>query len=591
MNWWESRKHIFAREYIRLNAEWQDNNFKFFEKEGFLWLSGTLKLPTKYNLFINFEFELKYPQNYPFSIPTIYPKDRKYWLDKHQYKSSAFCLDVREKSWSSSLSSVDIIKSLYNLLISTIDSIEKNKDDLEVYEEKEPTKLDNVVKKINCIVPSNLLKEENSHIGDFKYFNSFGINDDRLIVIPVFSETKELINSEYFKIWGTSLFLVNKGIWLRLNHEQLQRIVYLNDIDSFKNFITEENILLEQEYLEMIENIKSKYIIVICDNRAVLLSCIDYENKSIEYSGCYNLDLSNLFDRIPNIEGVKSLNKKTVTIIGCGSGGSFIAEELVKSGVSKIYLIDEDIMSVQNIIRHSCDLRDIGLKKIYALKNKLQKINPKVEIVCFDYKINIIPNFIDEKIKESDLIINATAEIEEIVNEYCWQNNIPSIYLKVFPLGFGGEIFRVIPKITPCFECLNASLEEVLKKRDGYNNFPKYDVINYNETFEGDIISIPSLSIDAKNIYSISVKMALEILCSDLLNDFKNRPNIFLYGNKKMWIFSQDYECLKIDTSNFISYKNCIVCYGCNQIEKELNLSTDEIDIFVDKIKIKDDKN
>ena len=119
------------------------NDFEFFIRKELLWLSGTIYLPTKIGGLIKFPFELKYPQNYPFSIPYIYPKGReKDWVGNHQFISTAFCLDIRDKTWNSSLSAVDIIKSLEKLLLAALDMIENKTDKLDVYEEAEPTKLD-----------------------------------------------------------------------------------------------------------------------------------------------------------------------------------------------------------------------------------------------------------------------------------------------------------------------------------------------------------------------------------------------------------------------------------------------------------------
>jgi hypothetical protein len=276
---------------------------------------------------------------------------------------------------------------------------------------------------------------------------------------------------------------------------------------------------------------------------------------------------------------------KRIAVIGCGSGGSAIAEELVKSGVSKLVLIDDDYLTVENVSRHTCDLHDVGLKKIYALRNRLRRINPKVDIDCLDTHINVIENEVSDKLKECNLVINATATAEEIINEFCWIHNIPSIHPKVYPLGFGGEIIRILPKVTPCFECMHFSLTNILRNQTGFNDFPKTEIKNYNETQEGEILPTPSLSTDAKFISLFVVKMSLDVLQASDIKSIKG-SNIILWGNDKQWIFEQEYECLKIDTSGFQSFSNCIVCFGDTNIEKELGMDNDTINKLVSGVKI-----
>ncbi len=584
MKWWEDKKHIFAREKLRLNSEWKSNDFEFFIRKELLWLSGTLYLPAKVGGFINFPFELKYPQNYPFSVPYIYPKGReKNWVGNHQFISTAFCLDVRDKTWNSSLSAVDIINSLEKLLLAALDMIESKSGKLNVYEETEPTKLDNTKKTIQCIVPYPLSLPKGSNFGSFRYHSSLG--DNRVILSPILPEEKpdsayinKAIESEYLKIWGFNLlFSDRKGVWIKATLKHLNSIVFKDNLDIFIEYLSNEKIISVEEIQNHIEKDSIKQIVFFTEDKAELYAEINYKEKVIKYFGCYNLDLTKLESRMPNSQKSSLINTKKVAIIGCGSAGSVIAEEFVKSGVSELILIDDDYLTVENVIRHSCGIEDIGLKKTQALKNKLYQINPFIKVDCVNTNIITIPSYVSEKIKSVDIIVNATADIEEVINEFCWLYKIPSLHSKVYPMGYGGEIIRVVPEITPCFECMNNKLSNILETQDGYNDTPDNKFINYNETEEGEILPTPALSIDAKFISLFTVKMALDILRSNNLEEFKSRPNIILWGNEKKWIFKENFECVKVDTSEFISYSNCFVCFGNKQIETELGLTEDEV--------------
>ena len=598
MKWWEDKKHIFAREKLRLNEEWKSNDFEFFINKELLWLSGTLYLPAKVGGFINFPFELKYPQNYPFSVPYIYPKGReKKWVGNHQFISSAFCLDIRDKTWNSSLSAVDIIKSLKKLLLAALEMIENKTGKLDVYEEVEPTKLDITKRTLRCIVPFPLPLSKDSKLGNFHYFSPVG--DNRIIVNPILpiekpddDYIKKVIESEYLKIWGLNLlFSKNIGVWIKSSQKHLNSIVFKEDLNTFKEFLNNQQILTIEETHIIFEKDKTEQIVFILENKAELYAKINYKDGKIEYFGCYNPDLTRLNSRAPDSKKTTLINKKKVAIIGCGSSGSVIAEEFVKSGVLELILIDDDYLNVENVIRHTCSLEDVGLKKTHALKNKLQRINPFIKVDCINTKIITIPSHVSEKIKSVDVIVNATAEIEEVINEFCWLYKIPSLHSKVYPMGYGGEIIRIIPDVTPCFECMNNKLSRILETQDGFNDIPVSKFINYNETEEGEILPTPALSIDAKFISLFTAKMVLEVLLSDNLEVFKSKPNIILWGNENKWIFKEEFECIKVDTTGFKSYSNCFVCYGNKQIEKELGLTEQEILNIADDLILKNDED
>lgn len=591
MKWWEVRKHVLVREHRKLNNEWSENDFEFYQKENLLWLTGHLKLPLQHGGNLDFEFDLKYPENYPFSVPFIYPKKReKNWVGNHQFISSAFCLDIREKSWNSSLTAVDIIRSLEKLLLATLAVIEERSDTLEIYEPPEPTKLDGIVKdKRSCIVPKAYLNNQTGKTGYFNYLSP--VNDNRIVVAPRYSlKSKEgitkIITDPFFKIWGLNTFTDKKGIWIKAKSDVLESIVFKEDLSSFRDFLSKKNLLVKDDLVKTLDDDKRDKFLFFSDDLPVLLSVIDFKKNKVEHFGCYENDLSQLQSRLP--QGIDdSLKDLKVTIVGCGSGGSYIAEELVKSGITNLILVDDEYLTTENILRHHCNIRDVGLKKVDALKKSLEKINPKISVKTFDTKVNIVSSKLEKEISSSKLLINATASIEEILNEICWQYSIPSIHPKVYPLGFGGEIIRVIPKVTPCYECLNNQLASLIESIDKSDDLPVQGIINYNETEEGEMLPTPSLSVDARFISLIASKMALEVLNNNEIQKLEAESNIILWGNERKWIFNQSYESLAVDTSSFRSFDNCLVCFGETQIEKDLELSKDEIIEVAKTIEIK----
>jgi molybdopterin/thiamine biosynthesis adenylyltransferase len=575
MRWWEIRKHLLVREKSRIDETFPDNNFTFEIRGDELWITGTI--------LSFFEFECRYPPSYPSGLPDIFPKNKSSkCVPRHQYvKEGRFCLDIREKTWCSRLTAADIIKSLQTLLIAEGIREYTKSDKLLVYEEPEPNRLERLLRDKRCVLPSDLSFPENQNYGRMNYVYQWKSNTFRLIFTDIFEgETKrESILAK--QIWlEDDLRSKYKGLWVRLNTDQFIELFILKDAQNFLRSLKSYAVFPEdfnfEEYFGKGANWK---FLLFTDEYSTLPFFLDHdsEKQSISKYGVYILDINHLADRMPNKENYEFLTKKKVTIIGCGAGGSKDAEYLVKSGVGKIVLVDDDTLQTENILRHSCQLEDLSIEKVYAVKDKLRKINPYVEIKPLRKNLDVIDAKTDELIRDSDLIIVATASNEGLFNEYAFPRGIPTIYSKVYPMGFGGEIIRIIPGLTPCFECSHHFKEVLLQENFPEAKFPEIQTTSYDTLSDGTHIPIPALAVDSDFISLIVVKMALEVLTESDSNTMTESPHIRLWGNRKEWIFDQGYQCISIDNDKVKSFPNCIVCYGDSVIEKELGKAQDQV--------------
>lgn len=71
-------------------------------------------------------------------------------------------------------------------------------------------------------------------------------------------------------------------------------------------------------------------------------------------------------------------DKSRIHIVGCGSVGSTIAENLARCGVTKITLYDFDIVEAKNVANQMFVDRQIGMPKVEALKELILGINPDI---------------------------------------------------------------------------------------------------------------------------------------------------------------------------------------------------------------------
>jgi len=89
--------------------------------------------------------------------------------------------------------------------------------------------------------------------------------------------------------------------------------------------------------------------------------------------------------------------------------------------------------------------------------------------------------------------------------------------------------------------------------------FPDYITSSYDTLEDGSNIPIPALAVDSDFISLIGVKMALEILLAEDHAELKDSPNVRLWGNKKKWIFKEEFQSLSINNQKFKSIENCII--------------------------------
>ncbi len=72
-------------------------------------------------------------------------------------------------------------------------------------------------------------------------------------------------------------------------------------------------------------------------------------------------------------------DKSRIHIIGCGSVGSTLAENLARCGVTKLTLWDYDTVEPHNLVNQMFRQQDVGKLKVEALRDILFDINPDIK--------------------------------------------------------------------------------------------------------------------------------------------------------------------------------------------------------------------
>jgi len=123
-------------------------------------------------------------------------------------------------------------------------------------------------------------------------------------------------------------------------------------------------------------------------------------------------------------DGIQKLQKSNIIVFGVGGVGGYAIEALVRSGLGKITLVDNDTVSETNINRQIiATSKNTGQFKVDVMKERILDINPDA---CVEtYKTFFLPeNSSDFDFSKYDYIVDAIdtvkAKIELVVkaNEY-----------------------------------------------------------------------------------------------------------------------------------------------------------------------------
>ncbi len=146
------------------------------------------------------------------------------------------------------------------------------------------------------------------------------------------------------------------------------------------------------------------------------------------------------------------LLESSVLLIGAGGLGSPAAMYLAAAGVGKLGIIDFDTVDVSNLQRQLLHgQKDVGRPKIDSARDRIQDINPDVEVVGYNVPLKSFNAM--EIISEYDLVINGSDNFPTryLVNDACHLLDKPLVDGSIFM--FEGQV-TVYDGTGPCYRCL-----------------------------------------------------------------------------------------------------------------------------------------
>lgn len=286
--------------------------------------------------------------------------------------------------------------------------------------------------------------------------------------------------------------------------------------------------------------------------------------------------------RIDGLIDTGALTDACATIVGLGTVGSTVAVELAKAGVGSLNLVDFDRLEIHNITRHVCGVDDLGRKKTRAVRDCVHRTNPRASVEMFEVDVSRAPDKFGRVAAESDVVAvcTDTDTSKLVVNRECLQAEVPAVYAGVYERAMGGDVIRIRPGETPCYDCILGNMSEEMDRDERVAG-----EADYSRPADDQPPPEPGLSVDVGFVSLIQTRYVLATLlaASERTSDFDR--DMCFWGNESEYIFSRPLQ------SRFatVSYReDCRTCGGTGTVETS-SMDTDIEDIVESAPELDDD--
>lgn len=301
---------------------------------------------------------------------------------------------------------------------------------------------------------------------------------------------------------------------------------------------------------------------------------------------------SEVFARNKSLLETDIFKDANIAFIGLGSLGAPVALDLARCGVGKFVLVDPKRFDVANISRHPCGyLRNVGKFKTDIIGDDVLDINPAA--VLSRHRLKVEWNTAEQVRKivcDSDIVVLTadSSSVKTIINKLCIEENIPLLWSGCYRRAYGGQILKVIPHQTACYECFQVSLPD-----DGDREISGERSANAPAYSDVEVEAEPGLGIDISPFATMTSKLAVQLLLKGKESTLHSLDedldcNFYMYFNRREgkaqdFIPMSDY----VDGLRILSwygvkmprYDDCICC-GNPTVETVLDTHSKELQLL-----------
>ena len=217
-------------------------------------------------------------------------------------------------------------------------------------------------------------------------------------------------------------------------------------------------------------------------------------------------------------QGQSKLRKAKVLVIGAGGLGSPVLSYLSAAGVGTIGVIDDDLVSLSNLQRQVLfDEDHLDYPKVFAVKDKIKKLNPFIEILPFNRRLTEAEA--EVLFIEFDLIIDGCDNFltRQIANLACVKLKKPLISGAISQWEGQVSLFNETKK-SACYSCIFP-----VQPADGLApNCAEGGVMGALPGIIGSVMASEAI----KNITGVGENLNDKLLIFDALNSEFNKINV-----------------------------------------------------------------
>jgi hypothetical protein len=262
--------------------------------------------------------------------------------------------------------------------------------------------------------------------------------------------------------------------------------------------------------------------------------------------------------------GLQFLDKKLL-VIGAGSVGSAICDELVKAAIVNLTVVDKETLEIENGYRHDCGIYYTDYPKAIAVQMKLQDFYPHAIIRAVPAPVLDAINNGTITLRGYDAIIVATGNAtlnQQLIRIFQKEiKGTPVLFAWLDPLGLGGHCLVSNLPGKGCYQCLYSNDE--LHNIASFAHYSQDKDFNKSLTGCGSAF-VPYGSLDAGQTAILTVRKTIQALRGQIpaneLVSWKGSAELFLQEGYRL---AERYKlnAEELDNSKCLFYQpSCQIC-------------------------------
>ena len=146
------------------------------------------------------------------------------------------------------------------------------------------------------------------------------------------------------------------------------------------------------------------------------------------------------YSRQIGLVDTQDFKDNTISIVGCGAIGSYVASSLAKMGLTKFCLYDFDKVEPHNLPNQFFKEKDIGKYKVDATIKAMSDFNSSISILAFNNKVEDVGFPLDAKIVISCV---DSMEVRKYIFEKSKKKKGVQLFIDCRMGGLQGQVYLV----------------------------------------------------------------------------------------------------------------------------------------------------